>query len=91
LYLIVEHYISKRGNEDDYNELFCYDCTKKQAVWTKFELEQQQIELKKKKDLKINKNKAIEIIKESNWIDFSVDVNGKDCIIYKKFDEKMVL
>jgi len=80
-YLIVEHYESKRGNEDDYNELFCYDCSKDRKVWkdyfSKIELE------KKKRSIEHSKNivKAIEMIKKSSWIEFITNDYDEDCIV----------
>lgn len=38
-YLIVEHYCSKRGNEDDYAELFHKECSADNNTWKKHEKE----------------------------------------------------
>ncbi len=80
-YLIVEHYNSKRGNEDDYNELFCFECSKNRKAWKDYYNE---IERSKKKQViehKKNIIKGIEIIKESSWIEFTTDEYGKTCIV----------
>lgn len=59
-YLIVEHYISKRGNEDDYNENFHYACTAEQKVWADH-FHQQEVEEQK---FQANQNRLIKLATE---------------------------
>lgn len=80
-YLIVEHYESKRGNEDDYNELFCYECSKGRKAWKDYYIG---IELeKKKRAIEHSKNiaKAIEMIKKSSYIEFITNDYDEECIV----------
>lgn len=80
-YLIVEHYESKRGNEDDYNELFCYECSKGRKVWIdhfkKVENERKTSDKEHIKDIE----KAVEMIKKSSQIEF--DSDEEECVIIK--------
>ena len=80
-FLIVKHYESKRGNEDDYSDLFCYECSKDRKVWRDY---YSNIEIeKKKRAIEHSKNiaKAIEMITKSLSIEFTTNDNGESCII----------
>jgi len=78
-YLIVEHYESKRGNEDDYNELFCFKCSKDQKVWSDFFNEQDELK-KEQEDLEL-REKMRNCINAAKRIEFSENENGVTTII----------
>jgi hypothetical protein len=80
-YLIVEHYISKRGNEDDYNELFCYECSKHRKAWKEYFKNIELEEKRKAGEHSKNIEKAIEMIKKSSCIEFDYTDCGEKCII----------
>lgn len=80
-YLIVNHYISKRGNEDDYSELFCYECSKERKAWKEYfsGIEKE----KKNRAIAHSKNiiAAIEMIKKSSYIEFTTNEYDENCIV----------
>jgi hypothetical protein len=80
LFLLKEHKISARGNEDDYNECFCRDCSKGDKTWEQYEKEQKILKEKEVKELQKDKEKAIEIINKATFIGISED---EDAIYYK--------
>lgn len=79
--MIVNHYISKRGNEDDYAELFCYECSKERKAWKEYfyGIEKE----KKNRAIAHSKNiiAAIEMIKKSSWIEFTTNEYDENCIV----------
>jgi hypothetical protein len=81
-YLIVEHYVSKRGNEDDYNVLFHEECSKDDNKWKKYYADRKKEEEDNKKMLEEDKLKAIELIKNAVYIEFGCDEDGNSIIIY---------
>lgn len=80
-YLIVNHYISKRGNEDDYAELFCYECSKDRKAWKDYFKSIEKDKINKAKALEHNKKVAIEKIKNSSWIEFTTNDYDEECIV----------
>ena len=80
-YLIVEHYISKRGNEDDYAELFCYECSKDRKAWKKYFAEIESDKKKVEAEHLKNIAKAIKMIKESSCIEFTTNSYDEECIV----------
>lgn len=80
-FLVVKHYNSARGNEDDYNELFHKDCSTDKKEWQDY-YNKKAIKYKEK-NIEHNKNieKAINMIKKSKEITFETNEYNENLII----------
>jgi hypothetical protein len=75
-YLVIEHAISKRGNENDYYEPVCFECSRDDKTWFEYFESITKDELRQLKNLQENKNKAIELIRKADDIDIEEDSYG---------------
>ena len=87
-YLVANHYISKRGNEDDYAELFCIDCSSKEGAWKKwFSDINKQLHLDIA-NTRILKRKALEMIRKALDIEIEEEEDCTHIIIRKEEKEE---
>ena len=80
-FLVVKHYNSGRGNEDDYNELFHKDCSKDKKYWKEY-YDKKAIEYKRRNEEHHNNiEKAIKMLKNSKEITFETNEYNENLII----------
>ena len=75
-YLVEEHYISKRGNEDDYYSVFHKKCSIEDSTWKEHEKEKISDKKRIEKELEENKKMAFEIIKNASYISITENDDG---------------
>lgn len=76
LFLNIDYYVSKRGNEDDYSRQWHQKCSENHPQWEAHRIEVETMEEKQGKRVKADKLKAIDLIKKA-W---ELDIETKEGI-----------